>query len=247
MGKGRAGTTYAALQGATIDIVPIKLTNGHSRVLVSVHLDERETTVRLETGLHHITEVLEQGDEVLLGSVWGQVANIACRLPSWGLVDDHVIAVHTVSREVVMTIWRRRCQAHLLHSRLLGNRWLALLVGPVATDSTRSEPLAIHRAQGFLSIWSFAEGDEAVTTRPTSLHIPHNPSLGNGPEGRECLQKHLIVDFVGQITDEDVEVVRGILFVVGIGLVGPVDTDFLAKLSVVRSAASRVAAQELTD
>jgi hypothetical protein len=41
------------------------------------------------------------------------------------------------------------------------------------------------------------------------------------------LQKHLIVDLVGQIADEDVEVVRRVLLVGIVGLVGPVDADFL--------------------
>jgi hypothetical protein len=41
------------------------------------------------------------------------------------------------------------------------------------------------------------------------------------------LEEDFVIDFVGEITDKDVEVIRGVFFVGGIGLVGPVDTDFL--------------------
>lgn len=41
------------------------------------------------------------------------------------------------------------------------------------------------------------------------------------------MKQHLIVDLVGQITDEDVEMVRGVFLVGGVGLIGPVDPDFL--------------------
>ena len=40
------------------------------------------------------------------------------------------------------------------------------------------------------------------------------------------MEKNLVVDFIAQITDEDVVVARGVFFVVGIALVGPVDLDF---------------------
>jgi hypothetical protein len=41
------------------------------------------------------------------------------------------------------------------------------------------------------------------------------------------LEKNLIIDFVGEIADKDVEVVGGIFLVGGVGLVSPVDADFL--------------------
>jgi hypothetical protein len=43
------------------------------------------------------------------------------------------------------------------------------------------------------------------------------------------LKKNLIIDFIGQISDEDVEVVRSVFLVRGVGLVGPVDTDLLGE------------------
>lgn len=45
------------------------------------------------------------------------------------------------------------------------------------------------------------------------------------------MKKNLIIDFIGQISDEDVEVVRSVFLVRGIGLVGPVDTDLLGGVS----------------
>ena len=41
------------------------------------------------------------------------------------------------------------------------------------------------------------------------------------------MEKDFIVDFVAQITDEDVEMVRSVFLVRSIGLVGPVDANFL--------------------
>jgi hypothetical protein len=41
------------------------------------------------------------------------------------------------------------------------------------------------------------------------------------------LQEDLIVDFVGEVAHEDMEVVRGIFFRIVVRLVGPVDTYLL--------------------
>jgi hypothetical protein len=41
------------------------------------------------------------------------------------------------------------------------------------------------------------------------------------------LKEDFIIDFVGEITNKDMEVVRSVFFVGSVGLVGPVDTDFL--------------------
>jgi hypothetical protein len=41
------------------------------------------------------------------------------------------------------------------------------------------------------------------------------------------LKEDLIVDFIGQITYENVEVVGGVFLVRGVRLVRPVDADFL--------------------
>ena len=41
------------------------------------------------------------------------------------------------------------------------------------------------------------------------------------------MKQDLIIDFIGQIANKDVEVVRCVFLVGGVGLVGPVDADFL--------------------
>lgn len=101
------------------------------------------------------------------------------------------------------------------------------MVGPVATDGTRAEPLAIHGAQGLLSLRAITEGNKAIATGAARLHVPHNTGFGNGTKGGEGLGEDFIVHFVGKITDENVEVARGIFLAGGVGLIGPVDTDFL--------------------
>jgi hypothetical protein len=42
------------------------------------------------------------------------------------------------------------------------------------------------------------------------------------------LKQDLIINFVREIADKDVEVVRSVLFVGIVGLVGPIDPDFLS-------------------
>lgn len=59
-------STYAALQRSTVDIVAVKLTDGHGSVLVGVHLDESKPAIRLETSLGNVTKVLEKGHEIRL-------------------------------------------------------------------------------------------------------------------------------------------------------------------------------------
>jgi len=43
------------------------------------------------------------------------------------------------------------------------------------------------------------------------------------------LEKNFIIDFVREIADKDMKVIRGIFLIGGVGLVGPVDADFLKK------------------
>lgn len=82
------------------------------------------------------------------------------------------------------------------HGLLLGHRWLSLLVGPVATNSSGAEPLAIHGAKSLLGILTLTKCNESVTTRSSSFHVPHNSCLGNRAKCRESLKQNLIVDLV---------------------------------------------------
>lgn len=106
-----------------------------------------------------------------------------------------------------MTIRGGRGQPHLCHSLLLRERWLTLLVGPVAANGAGTEPFAVHRAEGLLGFATVAECDKAVTAGASCLHIPHDACLGNAAEGGESLEKDFIVDFIGKVAHENVEVV----------------------------------------
>lgn len=194
---------------------------------MGVHFDESKATVRLEASLGDISEVLEQRNEVVLGGVRGQVANVASGLPCGSLLNNHLVGVGALGGEAVVAEGSGRSHAHLGHGLLLGVRRLALLVGPVAANSARTEPLAVHVGESLFGIATITESDEAVATRATSLHVPHDAGLGDGAKCGESLEEDLIIDLVGKIADEDVEVVRGILLGGGVGLVSPVDANLL--------------------
>lgn len=196
-----------------------------------VHLDEGETTVSLEARLDNKAKVLEQRNDIIGGGVWGQVADVDGSLPRGSLGQNNVVATNTMRGELVVTKRRGGSQTHSLHGLLLGNRWLTLLVGPVAANSARSEPLAIHGAESLFGIRAVAESDETVATRATSLHVPHDAGFRNGAKSRERLSEDLVVDLVGQVSNKDMEVAGGILLAGGIGLIGPVDADFLSYIS----------------
>lgn len=197
---------------------------------MSVHLNEGKATVGLEARLDHVAKVLEERDQVVGGGVGGQVSNVAGCLVGRGLIEDHLVALHAVGREVVVAIGSGRGHTHGLHRLLLSNRGLALLVRPVAADSSGSKPLSIHGAQSLLGIWAVTEGHETISARAASLHVPHDASLRDRAKDGEGLRQHLVVDLVGQITNEDVEVVGCILLGRRVGrLIRPVDADFLFK------------------
>lgn len=161
-----------------------------------IHLDERKPAISLEPRLNDITEVGEQGHEVILSGVGGQVADIASRLPRRGLVHDHVVAMDSMGGEVVVAVRGRWRHAHRLHCLLLRDRRLSLLVRPVTADRTRAKPLAVHRAEGLLRFTTVSERHESIATGPSGLHIPHDPSFRYGAERREGLKKDLVVDLV---------------------------------------------------
>ena len=218
---------YRTLQWSPIDIIAGELTDCHCRILMSVHLEEGEPTIRLKPSLDHISEVLEQGNQVSLSGVRSQIANVASSLPGRSLIDNHLVRLNTLSREVVMTEWGCRGHAHGRHCLLLRDAGLAFLIRPVASDSPTSQPLSIHRGQRFLGILSLAESHEPIATSSSSLHIPHDARLGNRTKRRERLQQDFIIDFVTQITDKDVKVVGGVFLVGTVGLIGPVHSDLL--------------------
>ncbi len=113
------------------------------------------------------------------------------------------------------------------HGLLLRDRRLSFLVGPVAANSSRAKPFAVHGAERTIGISTITECHKAIATGPARLHVPHDTSFRYGAKGGKCLEENLIVDFVGQVADEDVEVTGGIFLGGVVGLVCPVDTNFL--------------------
>ncbi len=216
-----------ALERTAVNLISAELADGHGGVLVSIHLDEGEAAISLEASLGDVAEVLEERHEIVLRRVRGEIADVDRGLPLWRLTEDHLKGLSTLGWEAVVAVRGGRCHAHLCHSLLLGVGRLSFLVRPVAPDSTRSEPLAVHGAERFLCFSTVAVGDESVPAGATSLHVPHNTCFRDGTEGRECLHEHFIVDLVGKIADEDVEVVRGVLLGSVAGLIGPIDTNLL--------------------
>jgi hypothetical protein len=164
-----------------------------------------------------------------LRSVGRQVTDVARGLPLGSLRDDHVVALNAMGREVVVSEGGRGSHAHGGHCLLLGDGGLAFLVGPVAADGARSKPLSVHGAERALSIGAIPEGDEAVSAGSARLHVPHDASFRNGTKGREGLEEDLIVDLVGQVADEDVEVVGRVFLGGVVRLISPVDADFLSE------------------
>lgn len=197
---------------------------------MGVHFDEGESAVSLESRFDDEAKVLEQRNDIVGGGVWGQVANVDSGLPARSLRYNNIVAADAVSRELMVAEGSRGSHAHCLHSLLLSNRWLSLLVRPVAADGTRAQPFSVHGAESLLGFGTVAESNEAVTTGATSFHVPHDTGLGDRAKGRKCLSERLIVNLVGQVTNKDVEVTGCVLLAGCVGLVGPVDTNFLPKL-----------------
>jgi len=185
--KKRSGSTYAALERTAVDIVAVELADGHGSVLMRVHFDKGKPTVGLEARLGYVAKVLEERNQVRLRCVRCQIADVARGLPLWSLCDDHVIALHPMGGKMVVTKWCRWSHAHGGHGLLLGDGGLALLVGPVASNGSRPQPLSIHGAQRAVCVRAIAEGHESISTRPARLHVPHDASFRNGAEGGEGL------------------------------------------------------------
>lgn len=91
--------THAALERTAIDLVTAELTDGIGSVLMSIHLDECKTAVRLEASLCDIAKVLEQRHEIVLSCVRSEVTDVASSLPLRSLLDDHLVRLRSLSWE----------------------------------------------------------------------------------------------------------------------------------------------------
>src|SRR5947207_8546894 len=99
----------------------MKLADSHSGVFMGVHLHEGKSAVRLEPSLNNKTEILEQRNEIILRGVGSEISDVAGCLPLRGLLNDHIIALNTMCREVMMTEGGSRGHSHSGHGLLLGN------------------------------------------------------------------------------------------------------------------------------
>ena len=106
------------------------------------------------------------------------------------------------------------------------------MIRPIAPDCARTKPLAIHGAQSFLCVTAISECYKTVPARATSLHVPHDAGFRHRTKGRKSLSEDFVIDFVAQITNEDVKVVGGVFFVGVVGLISPVDSNLLIDGSV---------------
>ena len=156
--------TYTALKWPTVHVVTAQLTDGHSSILVGVHLDKGESAISLKSSLYDVSKVLEQRYKVVLRSVRGEIANVAGCLPRGCLLHNHVVALDTVGWEMVMTKRRCRRHAHCTHLLLLGDGRLTLLICPITTNRTRSKPLPIHRTQRLLCVLTLPEGNKTIAS-----------------------------------------------------------------------------------
>ena len=136
--------TYATFQGAAIDIVATQLAYGHRCVLVGIHLDECKAPIGLKARLRDESKILEKWHKIILCGVWCEISNVAGSLPCRSLRNDHFVALHPVCWEMMMAVGGCWCHTHGGHRLLLGDRWLAFLVGPIASDGSGSKPFAVH-------------------------------------------------------------------------------------------------------
>lgn len=205
--------TYTTLERTTVDIVAAQLANSHCCILVGIHLDESEPPIRLEASLDNISEVLEEWDQVILGGIRSQITDVASCLPCWGLLNNHIVALNSMGGKVMVAEGSGRSHAHCRHCLLLRDGWLSLLIRPVASNSARPKPFAIHRTKCLLCILTLAEGNKSISSGAPSLHIPHDASLRHRAKGGESLEEDFIIDLVREIANEDVEVVGSVLLV----------------------------------
>lgn len=68
-----------------------EIDNRIGRILVSVEFDESEPSIRLHADFNDVAETLEEGDEIRLGSVGDEVADVDGRVEGGSLAEDRVV------------------------------------------------------------------------------------------------------------------------------------------------------------
>ena len=152
------------LDRSAMNELVLKLHNGQRGILVRVKLDESESSVGLHADLDNVAVALEQRDEVGLSSVRDEVANVYGRIVLGRLRDDLFVrhacragstagtaiagpTTHTAAASTAPVCARRGVVAPGPTAARL-----RLLISPVDTDRTRSEPFAVHCRDGLLGV-----------------------------------------------------------------------------------------------
>lgn len=86
-----------------------------------IHLHECKATIGLEASFKDIAEVLEQGNQVILGGIRCEIAYVASSLPLGSLLSNHIVALNAVGWEVVVSERSGRRHAHSNQCLLLGD------------------------------------------------------------------------------------------------------------------------------
>ena len=221
---GAFGTILApaTLNWSTMNHLSLELDDSHRSVLMSVKFDKSEAAVGLHPDLGEIATRLEERDEIGLGSVWSEVSDVDSAVVCGGLLDYRLVGKGATGE--VDGGRNADASGGAVGGDSHGRSALGLLVRPIDSNSTRAQPFAIHGSDCLLGISLVTEGEEAVTTRFSGVHIPHDTGIGEGTEGAECLTKNFIVNLRTEITNEDM-VVRGGVLLVLTALVCPVDAD----------------------
>ena len=121
----------ATFYGPAVHHLTLQLHDSHGSVLMGVEFDEGESAVGLHADLGKVADRLEQGDEVGLGAVGNEVADINGGVVGRGLSNDRLIGERTTlevhgSGRASTTNGTTGCTG--------GGGTLSFLVGPVDSD-----------------------------------------------------------------------------------------------------------------
>ncbi len=81
----------ATLDRPSMDHLSLKLDDGHSGVLVCIQLHKCETAIGLHPYLRKISNRLEERDQIRLGAIRDEVANVDSGVVSGRLLHDSLI------------------------------------------------------------------------------------------------------------------------------------------------------------